>query len=597
MTHPSYDSTRRPVSELHSRGRSSRDSAYGGPLSLFSSAVISLLILPLFSFLVLPPPLARSEEEDLSDLQTTAAGGPEVSEKTETTKDKASTKADELPEASHPNLLDEAEYTEAVLAYNARKNKDALRILEIILKRNPGHLNSLEMLALLQKTEGHESESLATYQKILKAKPSAERGPIHFEIATILFKRKRFEVARKFFGHALRRKFNVTACHFFIGLIDLGSKKFSNAASEFREVIRLADNEYRVAAHYYLGVAQYQLGAGTEGTAELIEARDRALQLPTSPLAKQVLKAAEEALKPQDNARWFANLSTLAQSDSNVLLTPDTIPDTAATGKSSAKAIVSAALGRMSTPISTWQWVPSVRTVLNRNFNEAAAEAQFLTSAATLYINHRPLAAETWGVKAEGSTTFQYLLEDGSTSQGSYAPFSYMADLGLFSRFSLTSRWKASFEAGYRPQRFLTDETTGTTQRSGFSAGGRAVLRADQGYGSLLKPDFALSGEYFNTNGVDFRGLNWGVELNNTARILGRDAWTLGFLLQGVDYPNRAEGGRTDLTYTVKSTYVMPITNSIAVLADISWTRNVSNISDIFSYTRTVAGAGLTISF
>jgi tetratricopeptide (TPR) repeat protein len=499
------------------------------------------------------------------------------------------------PEESHPGLLDEAEYAEAVLAYNARKNADAIRILDTIVRRSPGHLSSLEMLALLQKAQGDEKESLATYQKLLKAKPPKERGPYHFEVATLLFKRKNFEKARSFFTYALRLRFNEVACHFFLGLIDLGAKRFNSASDHFESVIASGNHEYSVAAHYYLGVAQFQLGAGTEGTAELLESRDRAREFPKSPLAQQVSKASIEALKPQEGSRWYGTVSVIAQNDSNVQLTPDSVADAQASGKSSPKLTLSGSVGRMSSSLNDWQWVPSFQTVVNRNLNADAAEAQFVTSTLMLFLNRRPLASSTWGLKAAGTSTFQYLLE--SDSSGSYAPFSATGDFGPYAKLRLARNWKLSLEGAFKPQLFLTDEVSGTSQRSGSSYYLRTSVRTDSGLKSWLKPELSLSGEYLQTQGVDYRGTSLGADFSNTARILGRDALNLGVSAQWINYPDRADGARADLTLTLKTSYIMPLSSSVALLADISWTKNTSNVESLYSYTKFLVGAGVNLSF
>ena len=498
-------------------------------------------------------------------------------------------------EETHPGLLDEAEYAEAVLAFNARRNGDAIRILGTVIKRSPGHLSSLEMLALLQKAQGNEKESLSTYQKLLKAKPPKERGPYHFEVATILFKRKNFEKARSFFTYSLRLKFNEVACHFFLGLIDLGAKRFNSASDHFESVIDSGNHEYSVAAHYYLGVAQYQLGAGTEGTAELLESRDRARDFPKSALAQQVSKASIEALKPQEGSRWYGTVSVLAQNDSNVQLTPDSVPDAQASGKSSPKFTLSGNIGRMSSPLNTWQWAPSFQTVLNRNLNEDAAEAQFITSTLMLFLNRRPLASSTWGLKASGTSTFQYLLDSGTS--GEYAPFSTTGDIGPYAKLRLARNWKLHLEGSYKPQLFLTDTTSGTAQRTGNSYALRSTVRTDSGLNSWLKPDLSLSSEFLQTRGVDYRGTSLAVDFTNTSRILGRDSLSLGVSAQWISYPDRADGARSDMTLTLKTSYIIPLSTSTALLADISWAKNTSNVDSLYSYTKFLAGAGVNLSF
>jgi hypothetical protein len=114
---------------------------------------------------------------------------------------------------------------------------------------------------------------------------------------------------------------------------------------------------------------------------------------------------------------------------------------------------------------------------------------------------------------------------------------------------------------------------------------------------SWLKPELSLSGEYLQTQGVDYRGTSLGADFSNTARILGRDALNLGVSAQWINYPDRADGARADLTLTLKTSYIMPLSSSVALLADISWTKNTSNVESLYSYTKFLVGAGVNLSF
>ena len=85
------------------------------------------------------------------------------------------TQAWALEEESHPGLGAESQYAEAVLAFNRKQTDEAIKVLDVILKENPNHVEALELKALSLKVKGDDPKSIGVYEKLISIKPEAER--------------------------------------------------------------------------------------------------------------------------------------------------------------------------------------------------------------------------------------------------------------------------------------------------------------------------------------------------------------------------------------------------------------------------------------
>ncbi|MBI3535555.1 MAG: hypothetical protein HY072_08755, partial [Deltaproteobacteria bacterium] len=136
----------------------------------------------------------------------------------------------------------EAEYSEAVLAYNAKDFKKSLQILEALEQKAPEITEVLELQALSSKALQDDKQVEATYAKIIKLKtkqnrPEKEFAPYHFELGLIRHKEHKQELAAKHFRFALKNGFNEAVCHLYLGMYSFQSGAWANSEHHFDGII------------------------------------------------------------------------------------------------------------------------------------------------------------------------------------------------------------------------------------------------------------------------------------------------------------------------------------------------------------------------
>ena len=120
-------------------------------------------------------------------------------------------------EESHPGIGLEAQYSEAVIAFNRQQTDEALRLLDRILAEHPDYTQAIELKALSLRNEGKDRPAVDEYLKLLKLKPEKDRGPYYFEIGVICYRNKQYERARQYLERAIDLGTNVATAHLFHG--------------------------------------------------------------------------------------------------------------------------------------------------------------------------------------------------------------------------------------------------------------------------------------------------------------------------------------------------------------------------------------------
>lgn len=501
-----------------------------------------------------------------------------------------------MAEEAHPGLGAESMYSEAVLAINQKRNEEALRILDSLLKSSPDHVEALELKALTLKTKGDDRQSLEVYEKLAQLKSPEQQGPYHFEIGILLNRQKKPGVARTHFQKAADLGFNRASSHFFLGLIDYNSGDLVGAQKNFEEVKSSGAQELRAVAHYYLGLIHYKNGYGAGGMSELLAARALAGDLKDSKMAADIRESADKILSPFNTPQWFANISVLGQYDSNVSQVPSqgtTVPSDAS-GKSTPKVLVSAGIGWMSSPTQTLQWVGSYRFSWNKNFNSHTRSYEFFTNIPALYINYKPLNVTTGGIKIEGNYTFQNQLKDpaiSATAGGSYLyrPYNYGVEVGPFVKTRISQNGIFQAEAFFKPQRYTTNADPGL---SGNAILGRASLKYDMS--RLWNPTLVLTGAKNPTEATQERYTSVAAGLYNTMRVTGKATLSLSADVGLTRYTEHSLG-RSDRNVSVRSSLLHQLSTNWSLLADFSYITNSSpGLESVYSFKRTMVGLGLS---
>ena len=487
-------------------------------------------------------------------------------------------------EESHPGISVEPLYSEAVIAYNKKKTDEALRILNDLLRQDPKHVDALQLKALTLKTKGDDQEAVDTYTRLISLKPEKETGPYHFELGVIHNRQKKPALAETHFRRAIELGTNVTASHLFLGIAKFGSGRLAEAEEHFDVVTGDSEAELRMIGYYYLGLINLKNGNGSIGLGKLVEARSIGSGLKDNPTAKNITASTEAMLGPFDKGQWFLTANFLPQFDSNVSLTPVAGP--APTGSASLKGNVAAGGGWMSSAMSTWQWVASLRSSLNINSNGATATSQYASLNPTIYLTRNPLTRMPHGLKVD----YTYTLQSTAGSDGSYAfrptyPFAHILDVGPYIRWVPSNRTQYELGAGLKRNYYPY-----TPDYSGDSKYARLSGKFETG-NRYLNPAGSVSLEHVNAQS-NLSNVATTIDLNNTIRF---DANNLLFIDVAVSEYAYYSSTRRDGNLVIHPTYTWNFMPHWSALGDLSYTINTSN-DGTYSYNRWTAGVGVSWS-
>ncbi len=489
---------------------------------------------------------------------------------------------------SHPGLDVEATYSEAVLAFNKKQNAEAVRILTDLLKTSPNHVESLELMALSLKSMGDDKKSIDVYSRLVKLKPPNERGPYHFEIGVVLNRQKKQDLARTHFEASLALKFNEIACHMFLGLITFNAGDYNPSRKHFTEVKSGGPDDLKVVARYYLGLIHFKNGYSAGGTYELLEARSIAEEMPGSKMASDIKKAADKVLEPFGSAQNFGNLTLLGQYDTNISQVPAGTASTQTSGKSTGNVSLSGGIGRMSSPLKMFQWVGSYRFSGNKTTDSATQSYQYFSNMPSLYINYRPLARTSGGVKLAGNFTFKSEADDPTDSQSKYVfrKYSFTGEVGPFLRYEADQTFQITAETSYKSQKNYSDSSL-----SGPILATKLSIKTNLG-SRFLNPGGSISYESSRVSGSDYKYNSIGAGAYNSIKLSSKNSLTLSLDYLSSKYPSSSVG-RSDTNLIARTSFVHSFSTRWSLLTDLTYTKNNSNIPESYSYNRAQIGAGI----
>lgn len=501
----------------------------------------------------------------------------------------------------------EPRYAEAILAFNAKKYREALKILDTLLNESPGLVEFLELKALALKSAKNDPESLKTYLSLIQAKtkagsPPSSIAPYHFESGVILFRSKKHPAARPHFEFAIQQDFNRETSHFFLGMIDFQSGDFEGSLPHFEVASKSVSLELKAPALFYLGQTHLKLNDPGAAVSCFSEARTLT-ESQTDETSQAIYQATGAILAPLDQSRKFASLSLSLSYDSNVQALPNSLDGTLAFNKASVKNLLQAGFGYMSSPTKTFQWVPQYRLFYNYNFNRDTREGEFLNQYASLYLNHKALKKSGYGFKVDASLTFQNRVND-TTNRGTYRIFSSTGTLGAYFRNPFGSHWNSNLEASLGPQRYYTDSTLAPALQDQKRSGGFFQIRevlSGSGYGRYFNPALILSFNEIdaegNGNQAEFASKGGAAVLSNSFLWSDRLRTSFG-IFHSVTFYNRRNGPlRTDRNYALQADLNYQLNPKWTLIADASVAYNQSTVPGAFEYRRWTLSSGVSYSF
>ncbi len=503
----------------------------------------------------------------------------------------------------------EASYSEAVVSFNLKEYQKALEQLNALLVKSAKQIEFLELKALVLKGAKDEKGALNTYSELISAKleskaPRKELAPYYFEAGVLTFRKNRLKEARLDFEESVRSGFNTIAAKFFLGNIAFKESRWDDANQYFAAVAAAKNPELSPAASFYQGRTALKQGdssgayeafsAAKASAQEIISSSKETPELQAS--AKEILDNAIQALGPYDRSSFFGGVTLLAGYDSNVLAVPSSQTSIQTTGQDSVMTIFQGGVGYMSSPARDFQFVPSYRTSLNYNFNQDTRLGDFFTHTASLYVTRKPLARTSFGLKLEGTLTFQNQL-DSTTDKSKFEPYSLQGSLGPYFKTVLAPGWLTGADLVFIPHREYGDpDTSEEYRRSGQEENLRAWIRRDS-TARFWNPSFALVFDHNNTSGTEFRSTGLGFEFNDPLKLNERMDITPTASFTYTSYPDRTLGARKDKLFTLGANAVYRWTSHIAFLANVQYYNNLSNVEDTYQYNRYTISSGASYNF
>jgi hypothetical protein len=512
-----------------------------------------------------------------------------------------------LARAEVPSAL-EPQYAEAVLSYNEKDYAKTVSALNALIAQEPGVFEFLELKALTLKAM-KDPHAIDAYGSLIKLKTAAKGAPkelatYHFELGQLYFDKGDYAHARESLTYAMKMGVNVYPSHYFLALIHFKSGEWEQAEAEFRQVLRGDVDDLKPSAHFYIGEIALQTGYAPGATKSFFAARTQAKAeldstetVPeTRKMAQQVYDQADAGLKPFSSSKWFGNATLLTGYDSNVLSVPSSQVSTGTgTGIRSVKETLQAGLGYMTSPLNTVQWVPSYKGSFNYNFNENVRDGQFISHDVSLYATKGALDATSWGLKLEGVFVFQDQV-DPATNKGTFKPYSLVGSVGPYYRTEIARKTLLGGEIDVQPGRnYLDPSVPDAFKRSGIEYLAKFYLKKDSG-NRWWNPGASVGFDVNSTTGSEYesKGLTFGVadalHLGDSTNV------NLSVDFSPVSFAQRLGDPRYDKMVALDANLSQKLTEKCSLVGDVQYIDNLSNITDVYQYTRLVVSAGLGYS-
>ncbi|MDR3606426.1 MAG: tetratricopeptide repeat protein [Oligoflexia bacterium] len=497
-------------------------------------------------------------------------------------------------EESHPGLMAEALYSEALIAFHRQQIDQAVKILDGLLATSPDYAEALELRALILRGKGSDAEAAQAYEKLLTIRPPEKQAPYHYELGMIYYRQKKEADAQAHFERALKAGFNSTVCRFFLGMIAFGRTNDYYAEYYFRKVAAKDNGELKLLSLYYLGLIEVRASTPLVAVQDLTAAQKLAKELPQTDTTKQIASSVTDVLAPFTQSQIFANAAFLGQYNSNISQVPTSLTSSSQSVSNQATGVlnVSGGVGYMTAPLSDFQFVGSYHFSLNMDTNSGTKNYQFVTNTASFYFNYQPLAKTQAGFKVDGNFMFQdnpTNSADPSSSSYQYSKYLLGGEIGPYFRYQIVPQVQTELDLYVRPQTYYTQpELSGVNVFTRFSA--KADLLND-----YFNPSAFVEFENDSTSSTDFKAHTYGVGIADAMKITARDFLTPGLDFLESNYPQSSVGRRDSILVAhIVGYHVM--NPHFSILGNISYTKDNSTESDVYSYTQTVVSLGVSYS-
>jgi hypothetical protein len=210
------------------------------------------------------------------------------------------------------------------------------------------------------------------------------------------------------------------------------------------------------------------------------------------------------------------------------------------------------------------------------------------------------LAETSWGVKTEGTYTFQNQV-DPSSDKGTLKPYSLIGAAGPYFRKEVGRKLTLGAEVVAQPGKnyldanYSTDPSQATYKRSGLEMTGKVSLRHERG-DRWWNPATYVGYDMNHTSGEEYRSKAFLVGASNALHLSDAALVSLAVDFSPISYNDRLTGSRSDKMLSLDSNLNLKLSEKYNLLADLQYINNTSNVADLYQYTRLVVSAGLGYS-
>jgi tetratricopeptide (TPR) repeat protein len=149
--------------------------------------------------------------------------------------------------------ISEADIAEVVALYNEGKFTESIQKADRLLGPNGSNPTLLETKALSLQGSGQYDKALQILSILRKGKSAEQLQGYDFLTGQILMEAGKQNDAAPYFEKAVRDNYNITAAHYFLGIIDLQRNKPKEATPHFRAALESKDVSLKAPTLYYLG--------------------------------------------------------------------------------------------------------------------------------------------------------------------------------------------------------------------------------------------------------------------------------------------------------------------------------------------------------
>jgi len=499
----------------------------------------------------------------------------------------------------------ESEYLEAVVLYGRNDFAGALKILSHLRQESPRTPEFLELAALSYTGQNDDAKAASLYDRLLELGPTTgmstkDLASFSFQLGLIRYRQKRYGDARLRFSRSIAADLNVGASHFYQGLCYFDDKKFSDARNELRKVLSSDATSLKPSAQIYLARAEGELGETDASFRDYIGARNLANQVVADEgssaqmkaLAAQVAATADKELRALDKSELILGVGLVTGYDSNVLSIPN--GSVSGAGGASPASFVETLLFAVSyatSPIKTYQLVPSYRGSINYNFNHDTDSGEFFSNDVTVFITRDALAPTNYGLKLEGTGTLQY-----QTAVGNFDGYLLGGSFGPFLKYAISPGWALGADVFFQPQKYYLDPTFSPTLRqSGWDQLLRAYF-ASTGHNQFWNPGVSVTADYNSTAGEEYRGTRLVLQIADTLYLSSKTIAAASLSIGAATYPVRLAGARNDQNLALTLTGGHRLTHALSLIATVQFLDNFSSVAT-YRYTRLMASIGANYAF